>query len=173
MTDTVYLPYKSINVFITREYLEKVLQEVLMGYSELPKESAISFNKQFREHVSILGFRNALKAPISLKINAYATAFEEKNEVIPFTLSSWAQLKTSLASEVEDWLKAEGWKELTADRVFIETEGLKSNWPKKLTFKKIVRDFKKAKPDVKFEDDDLILMVIWISGKLPPEETEL
>ncbi len=124
MTDIVYLPYKSINVFITREYLEKVIRQVLMGYSELPKEKVISFVNQFREHVTILGFRNVVKAPLSLQINAYASAFEEKNEVVPFTLSSWAHLNTSLASEVEAWLQAEGWKDLSVYREFTDTEAL-------------------------------------------------
>jgi len=173
MTENEYLPYKSINVFINRDYLESAVRLVLQEYRQLPQEKARPFIKQFREHVNILGFRNTIKAPLSLQINAFASAFEEKNEVVPFTLSTWANIKSDLAVEVESWLKSEGWKGLTVDREFNDAEGFLSNWPKKLTFKKLIKDFKKAKPDVEFDQDDLILMVIWISGKLPPDESEL
>lgn len=173
MTEIEYLPFKSINVFINRDYLERVIRLVLQEYRQLPKEKARSFVTQFREHVNILGFRNTIKAPISLQVNALASAFEEKNEVVPFTLSTWTLVRSSLAAEVKSWLKSEGWKGLSVDREFNDTEGFLSDWPKKLTFGKIIKDFKKTKPDVEFENDDLILMVIWISGKLPPDDSEL
>jgi len=169
MTDIEYLPYKAVNVFINREYLEQLLESVLNGYNKLSKEKQIAFVKLFRQHVNVLGFRNAIRAPLSLQIKAYSSAFEEKNEVVPFTLSTWVELNSSLASEVEDWLDAEGIEVLDRDRGFIETEGFLTDWPKKLTFDKLVKNFEKAKPNVKHNRDDLILMVLWISGKLPPE----
>ncbi|MEA3326044.1 MAG: hypothetical protein U9R53_01850 [Chloroflexota bacterium] len=173
MTDIEYLPYKAINVFINHEYLEQLLESVLKGYNKLPKQKQIAFVKQFRQHVNVLGFRNAIRAPLSLQINAYISAFEEKNDVVPFTLSTWAELNPNLASEVENWLEAEGWNVLNRERDFIETEGFLANWPSKLTYDKLVKNFKKAKPNVKHNRDDLILMVLWISGKLPPELSDI
>ena len=169
MADIEYLPYKAVNVFINREYLEQLLETVLKGYNKLPKEKQIAFVKQFRQHVNVLGFRNAIRAPLSLQINAYVSAFEEKNDVVPFTISTWAELNPNLASEVKNWLGEEGWKVLDMDRAFVETEGFLTDWPEKLTFDKLVKNFMKAKPNVKHNREDLILMVLWISGKLPPE----
>lgn len=173
MAESEYLPYKSVNVFITHEYLGKVTREILTGYKQLSKENAKSFIVQFREHVNVLGFRNVIRAPLSLQINAYTSAFEGKNDVVPFTLSTWALINSGLASEVKSWLKTEGWDCLSEVRHYNDSEGFLQDWPKKLSFTKLVKNFKKAKPNVEFEDDDLILMVIWISGKLPPEDSEL
>ena len=169
MSDVEYLPYKAVNIFINREYLEQLIETVLKGYNNLSKEKRLAFVKQFRQYVNILGFRNAIRAPLSLQIKAHASAFEAKNEVVPFTLSTWAELNPNLASEVESWLESEGWKGLKKERDFNETEGFLSDWPEKLSFDKLVKKFKKAKPDVKPNRDDLILMVLWISGKLPSE----
>jgi len=60
MTDIEYLPYKAVNVFINREYLDQLLESVLNGYNKLSKEKQIAFVKLFRQHVNVLGFRNAI-----------------------------------------------------------------------------------------------------------------
>ncbi len=50
MSDVEYLPYKAVNVFINREYLEQLIETVLKGYNNLPKEKQIAFVKQFRQY---------------------------------------------------------------------------------------------------------------------------
>jgi len=171
MSEIEYLPYKAINVFIEREYLDQVLETVLDGKEDLPKEDQISFTKNFKQYITVLGFRNILKAPKRLQVNAFATAFESKNEVIPFTLSTWAKIKAQLASDVKAWLEAEGWENIAVERTFNETEGFLHTWPKDLTFEKIEKDFAKKNPKSEFDRNDLILMVIWLSGKLPSEQS--
>lgn len=173
MPDKEYLPYKAINVFIGREYLEQVVKEIFDGIDKLTREEQSAFTGFFRKYVTVLGFRNPSRAPISLKIKGFASVFEEKDEVIPFTLSTWAKIKSDLAEQVKAWLSAEGWQELTFSRDFHEGEGFLSNWPDKLTFDGIEKKFSQANPKVEFDRNDLILMVLWISGILPKEQSDL
>lgn len=173
MPEKEYLPYKAINVFIERDYLENVLNEILEDIKKLPKEEQIVFTNLFRKYVSVLGFRNPLRAPLSLQVNAYVSAFEKKDEVIPFTLTTWTKLDMDFAEKVRDWLEAEGWENLTIERTFDESEGFVSDWPEDLSFDQIEEKFKQANPDVDFARDDLVLMVLWITGCLPNEQSDI
>lgn len=173
MTENEYLPYKAINVYIESDFLRKTLEFILKNINSLPKEDQISFVKLFREFVNILGFRNPMRAPLTLQVNAYIKAFEEKDEVIPFTLSTWAKIKSDFASKVKSWLESEGWDQLSIEKNFDENEGFLNKWPEGLSFEKIIEDFKKAHPKFDFDEDNLILMVLWISGRLPQEDSGL
>lgn len=173
MTDNEYLPYKTINVFINRDYLNQILENILNNKEKLSKENQISFAKQFRQHINVLGFRNPLLAPLPLQVRAYASAFEEKDDVIPFTLSSWAQINAGFAEKVRSWMEKQNWNVLPLERHFNESEGFINEWPNKMTFEKLTKKYKKDHPDDEINQDDLILMVIWISGQLPPEDSQL
>jgi len=173
MPDLEYLPFKAINVFIEREDLEKVVRDVLEGIEELSKQEQAKFSSFFRKNVNILGFRNPVRAPLSLQVNAYASAFEENDDVIPYTLTMWTQLNKNFAEQVRNWLEAEGWKNLSFQRDFDEADGFVSDWPQGLTFEELNEKFKKDNPDVDFDPSDLLLMVMWISGRLPKEQSDL
>lgn len=67
MPEKEYLPFKTINVFIERNYLDKVIKELLEGVNTLSREEQIEFANFFRKHIKILGFRNPVRAPLSLK----------------------------------------------------------------------------------------------------------
>ena len=49
------LPFISINVYIEREYLEKVAKNILEGVGKLEKEEQIGFSQNFRKYISVLG----------------------------------------------------------------------------------------------------------------------
>ncbi len=173
MPDEVVVTYKSINVFIDRDYLEEVLMKTIKGVTSLSKQEQINFVKSFKKYVNVLGFRDPTRAPLQLRVNSFVTAFEEKDEVIPFVLSNWAKVNKKLAKKVKEWLDEEGWKDLALERTFTEGEGFLAKWPKKLTFDKLVKKYTKAYPDDKVDRDDLILMVLWISGQLPEDQSDI
>ena len=79
MAEKETLSFRTINVFIDRTFLEQKLEWILHEKEKLNKEDQIAFNNQFRKFVSVLGFRNPLRAPLQLQVNAYASAFEEKD----------------------------------------------------------------------------------------------
>ena len=169
MTDKVYRPYKSINVFLERDYLESVLSQILDNLDHLAKEDQIAFNQMFRKYIHVLGFRNPVRAPLPLQVKAYASAFEDKDEIVPFTLSLWTKLNIDFAEKVKQWLQAEGWDNLSFERRFEESEGFGQEWPEDLTFEQLEDKYQSANPKDKFDRNDLILMVIWITGNLPKE----
>ncbi len=173
MPEKEMLSYKAINVYIEQDYLEKVMRDILTGVKKLPKQDQINFSRFMRQYVTILGFRDPSRAPLPLQVNALMKAFEEKDEVVPVTLSVWAKIHKKLAKQVKDWLDGEGWKDLATEREYEEDGGFAADWPKKLTFDKLVKDFQKAAPDAKFDRDDLILMVLWVSGKLPKDQSDI
>ncbi|MFW5713205.1 MAG: hypothetical protein ACOCYU_00885 [Brevefilum sp.] len=173
MAEKEILPFKSINVLVERDYLEKVLERILRGIQHLPKEDQKTFNNRFRKFVSVLGFRNPLRAPLPLQVKAYASAFEEKDEVVPFTLSNWTRLENEFAKQVEDWLESEGWENLSLERSFEESDGFFNEWPDDLNPDELIEKFQKDNPDVEVEQQDILLMILWVSGQLPPENSEL
>ncbi|MGI6741917.1 MAG: hypothetical protein ACOX7C_10690 [Brevefilum sp.] len=173
MTETETFSFKTLNVFINRDYLEDVLEYILLNKDKLTKEEQINFANEFRHNVSVLGFRNPSRAPQSMQLKAYITAFEEKNEVIPFTLNTWTKLNHEMAETVMEWLKSKNWEHLTFERKFHESEGFLDQWPEDLPFEKLVVEFKKDHPKLVVSDDDLILMIIWISGLLPHGQSNI
>ena len=147
MSEMDHLPYKTINVFLSQDYLYQLLEEILNKKYSLKKEDQIEFSKHFRQYVKILGFRNPTIAPLPLQIKAFVSAFEEHEEVIPFTLSTWVKIRPSFAEKVKIWLGEQGWKNLELKRDFQEFEGFLNTWPKKWTFDKLVKEFKNDNPD--------------------------
>jgi len=173
MSEKETLSFKTINVFLDRDFLERKLGEILQRKDDLPKEDQIAFNNQFRKFVKVLGFRNPIRAPYQLQVNAYASAFEEKDEVVPFTLSTWTKLNQDFANQVKDWLSSEGWEGLALERTFEDSYGFIDHWPKGLTFEQLAKKYQKDHPNSEFDKDDLTLMVMWVSGQLPHEQSEL
>ena len=173
MTENEYLPYKAINVYINEDYLQRLLGFIIKNKQDLPKEDQIEFANHFKKHVKILGFRKINRAPETLQLKAYVPAFEEKGEVVVFTLTTWAKIKKDLAEKVKSWLESQGWENLAMERSYEESEGFLKKWPENLTFDNLVENFQESYPDFDFDRDDLILMVLWISGQLPEEQSAL
>ena len=117
------LTFRTINIFIDRDLLENKLESILQNIRELPKGDQIAFNNQFKKYVNVLGFRNPLRSPLPLQVNAYASAFEEKEEVVPFTLSTWTKLNQEFANQVKDWLDSQGWEDLALTRSYESAVG--------------------------------------------------
>lgn len=173
MAEMEHLPYKAINVYMEQDYLERLLKNILIGIKKAPKADQINFSKFLKQEVNVLGFRDPTRAPLTLQVRALATAFEGKEEVIPVTLNTWTKLNKKLADSVKEWLESEGWQDLSLEREYEENGGFKAEWPKKVTFEKLVEKFQKDHPAEKVDRDDLILMVLWISGQLPKDQAEI
>jgi len=171
MSENGYLPYKAINIFLEQDFLESVLRKILDEKNNLSKENQIALDRLFRQEISVLGFRDPTRAPLPLRLNAYLTAFEEKDEVIPLTLSIWTQLNLDLAKEVKDWLDSEGWENLAFEHQYNESEGFQKQWPEELTFDKLIEKFKESHPDHEISREEIILLVLWISGQLPTDQS--
>ena len=76
MTETETFSFKTLNVFINRDYLEDVLEYILLNKDKLTKEEQINFANEFRHNVNVLGLRIPSRAPQSMQIKANDMAFE-------------------------------------------------------------------------------------------------
>ena len=167
MAEKAILPYKAINVYMNQEYLDTVLTTAITSVKKLPKKDQIAFSHFMKKYANVLGFRDPSRAPVSLQVKALARAFEEKDEVVPVVLSIWSKANKKLVKPVKTWLEGEGFKNLTTERDYEEDTGFIADWPKKMTFDKMVKKFRKDNPELVIEQDDLILLVLWMTGQLP------
>lgn len=173
MAEHDVLPYKTINVFMEQDYLEEMVGDILTGVKNLDKAEQIAFSQFFKKNVKVLGFRDPTRAPITLQTRALASAFIANDDVIPETLSVWTRIHDADAQKVQTWLSDKGWTGLAVSRAFNESEGFLDDWPEDVTFDQLVDDYRKDHPKDDISRDDLILLILWISGKLPKEQSAL
>jgi hypothetical protein len=167
MTEIDEKAYKAINVFVEREDLEDVLSQMFAKLKQLPKDIQIKFFAAYRKYIKINGFRNPVMAPLPFQVNALADAFEKEDEVIPFTLSTLTKTMPELAKSLQTFMDNDKWGETKLERPFVEGEGFASGWPKKMTTETFLKKFSKSYPNVEAPELAVLLLAIWISGRIP------
>jgi len=69
-------------------------------------------------------------------------------------------------------LEAHGWKILPLDANRTKMPGFMIQWPQEDDFDTLYGSFREVNPDSEASDDDLGLMAVWLSGRLPYEMVE-
>jgi hypothetical protein len=166
-TKATFLPFHAINQFMVPEYRLSVLQRVFGGFEKLsgPRKGAI--NGLVKRLVSVPGFRNSGVAPVSLKIKSSVGVFERSAEFTAQVIMAWSELNPDLRQQVYDLLVARSWEILPADADRTRLPGFLTAWPKGEDFDALDKAFLEAYPDKTASDDDVRLMVVWLSGRLP------
>ena len=82
-------------------------------------------------------------------------------------LSAWAEAHTGLRSQTHELLAARGWEVLPPEADRTQLPGFVPTWPKDEDFEKLTVAFKEKYPDTEASDDDISLMIVWVSGRLP------
>jgi hypothetical protein len=111
-------------------------------------------------------FRNSLKAPTALKVKPIADAFEKNPELVQAILAAY-RVQSELRGKVYDLLKERGWEILPpeADRTVLP--GFLTIWPRGEDFEVLNEAFAEKYPGTEASGDDVSLMVVWLSGRLP------
>jgi len=166
-TKATFLPFHAINQFMVPEYRFSVLQRVFNGFEKLsgPRKGAI--NGLVKRLVTVPGFRNSGVAPVPLKIKNSVNAFERSAEFTSQVIMAWSELNPDLRQQVYDLLIARGWELLPADADRSKLPGFLTSWPKGEDFDTLDKAFLEVHPDKTASDDDVRLMVVWLSGRLP------
>ena len=122
--------------------------------------------------VQVPGFRNSSLAPAAIKAKSAVSAFEKSPAFTGLVLAAWLELHTELGEKMYALLAARGWRvfPLEADRT--KMPGFMVQWPQEDDFDTIYAAFRETNPDMEVSDDDLGLMAVWISGRLPYENVE-
>jgi hypothetical protein len=156
----------TLNEFMVDDYRLRVVRTTSRPCQLYPR-TCVKRSTSSQRLVRVPGFRNSLKAPAQLKVRPMAEAFEKNPELVAAILAAWAETQTELRIKVYTLLKARGWEVLPpeADRTVLP--GFLTQWPKGETFEVLNAAFEQMYPGTEASSDDVSLMVVWLSGRLP------
>jgi hypothetical protein len=164
-----FAPFHAINQFMVPEYRQKVIQVVLNGVDHLDKENRNALNNLIKKRVIVSGFRNSAVAPAAVKVKGSITAFEKSAEFAARILSCWVQLNAPLAENIYQMLVQRGWELLPIDADRTKLPGFMTRWHATDTYEVLDQAFSEMYPDFQVSTDDIRLMVVWLSNRLPYE----
>ena len=182
-----FYPFHTINEFMRNDYRMTVVRSTLGALNSLPAEYREPIDKLIKKLVKVPGFRHPEKAPVAVKALPMAKAFEKNPEVVSAILAAWAESHADLRAKVYDLLQARGWKmfptefslemlspdvikewgvlPLSVDRTRLP--GFVSLWPEGNEFEAIYQHFNELHSNIDESLDNVSLMVVWVSLRLP------
>jgi hypothetical protein len=167
--EAALIPFHAVNEFMRPDFRMSVVRSTLNGLAELPEEHRHAIDRLTKKSVKIPGFRNSGKAPSALKAGPIAQTFEKNPELVASILAAWAELHAPLRKEVFELLDTRGWDllPLQADRK--KLPGFFTTWPKVESFESLNQDYTEKHPDSSYNSDEVSLMIVWVSARLPYE----
>lgn len=164
-----FLPFHAINEFMRDDYRLTVVREVLNGMAGLPEEQRAILDQITRRAVKVPGFRNSAKAPVTLRLRATVDAFAKSAPLVAAILLAWGDLHPELRQMVYAMLQDRGWGTFPPEADRTQMPGFMVTWPKGEDFDTLVAAFKERYPEDEATSDDISLMVVWVSLRLPYE----
>jgi hypothetical protein len=167
-----FIPFHAINDMMLSEYRLQVLQFVFSKIDDLPTVKKNGILASVKRFAQVQGFRNAALAPAPLKAKGSVKAFEQQPAFVALILSAWASLQPDFAIRVYKLLEKRGWKLLPIETEREKLPGFLTRWRKSEDFDVLHAAYRDENPDETASDDDISLMVIWLSGRLPVDLVE-
>lgn len=169
MTDSTvqFLPYHALNEFLRPDYRLTIVRTALSALPKLPKHFREPIDKLTKRIVHVPGFRDGTQAPTTLKVAPIADAFQKSPDLVAAILAAWAESQTELRARVYDLLKARGWDLLPVEADRTKVPGFLTKWPKGEDFDILNKAFAEVHGEGAATTDDVSLMVVWLSGRLP------
>jgi hypothetical protein len=164
-----FLPFHAINEFMRPDYRAEVVRAALQALPALSELQRAQIEKLTRRSVKVPGFRNSAKAPAALRVKPTAEAFEKSSGLVAAILSAWSEAHPQLRSEINDLLADRGWEILPIEADRTKIPGFLTRWPKGEDFETLTKAFAERYPQSEAASDDVSLMVVWLSGRLPYE----
>lgn len=164
-----FVGFHAINGFMLPEYRQTVLHTVLSSLDKLSGERRSAINNQLKRYLNVPGFRNASLAPLPMKIKGAGSVFEKSPDFVAHVLMAWSELNSELRNQVYDLLKERGWELLPADADRTKLPGFLVTWPRQETYDLLNAAFSERNPQSAASENDVRLMVVWLSGRLPYE----
>lgn len=171
-TKVKFLPFHAINEFMLDDYRQLVIQSVLGKFSRLSEERQRKINSLIKKYVKVQGFRNSTLAPLPMKVNGCIDAFKKSSDFVAQILSAWLELHQDLAVIIYEFLTSKGWKILPIDADRSVLPGFMVEWPIDADFEGLIQSFRDSQPEKSISDDDISLLIVWISNRLPYEHVE-
>jgi hypothetical protein len=162
-----FLPFHTLSRFMRDDYRQTIVRTTMNAYPTLPDDLRAAIDKQTKRHVSVPGFRNSAKAPTALKIRSMNEAFEKRADLVGAILAGWAETQADLRQQVYELLTSRGWEVLPLEADRTKLPGFLTVWPAKEDFEVLNEAFKEKYPESEATTDDVSLMAVWISTRLP------
>jgi hypothetical protein len=166
-----FVPFNAINEFMLDEYRKKVIDQVLAVRSEGGADKA-TVDKLIKQTVSVPGFRNPTSAPASLLYKPVLSSFEKIPGMTAQFLQIWSKHHDALAVQITELLISLHWEILPADADRTRLPGFQTVWPEGTNFETVFSAYHLKYPDSTAEKDDVALMTVWISNRLPLNSDE-
>ena len=170
--EAAMFPFHALNEFMRPDFRMSVVRTTLNELAGLPEEYRSAIDKLVKKTVRIPGFRNSGKAPASLKAGPLAQTFEKNPHLVAAVLSAWAEIHAPLRQQVYDLLKARRWDLLPLQVERKKLPGFFTEWPKEDNFEALIKAYEELHPDSEYDSDQVSLMIVWVSLRLPYELIE-
>lgn len=165
-----FIPFHAINEFMRTDYRIIFLRSTLLALPDLSSKTQASVNKLTKKHVTVPGFRNSSKAPASVKAVAMVKPFEKQPKLVAAIISAWAEANPELRQQIFDILSGFDWKLLPPEANRTRLPGFLTQWPEEEDYEIIYDTFIKTYPESEYGIDDVSLMAVWLSLRLPVEK---
>lgn len=162
-----FLPFHAVNEFMRNDFRLEVIRSTLIALPELPGKFSVPIDQLTRMIVQVPGFRNSARAPISKRVKPTAEAFEKSPHLVAAILSAWAEAHPELRLQVYDLLMERKWDMLPPDADRTQLPGFIPVWPKSENFEVLNQAFVQKYPSATAKGDDVSLMAVWLSARLP------
>lgn len=167
-----FLPWSAINAFMLEDFQLEVMTKVLTGYDHLESEQRRSLNAQIKKGVKVPGFRNSTTAPLAIRIRHSIEYFETSAAFASNVLSAWAQIYHDLAETIFTFLTERNWIVMPLEASREKLPGFLTQWPQEDEFEVLTAAFHEKYPEDEHTDNQISLMSVWLSGRLPYELVE-
>jgi hypothetical protein len=162
-----FYPYHVINEYMVPEYRQNVIHTVFIQLEKLSSSRRSTILNLVKRMINVPGFRNSSLAPLSLRIKGANKTFESNPDFVAQVLSAWCELNLDLAGQVYQLLRGRNWVLLPVEADRTKIPGFLMNWPEGESYEVINPAFTQSWPESKASEDDVRLMVVWLSGRLP------
>lgn len=167
-----FLPFHAINEFMRDDYRLEVIRSTLQALPNLDKDFSEPIERLTKKNIKVPGFRNSAKAPNAMRIRPTAEAFQKNAGLVAAILSAWAESRAELRQQINDLLISRQWQILPPDADRTKLPGFLSKWPKNEDFDILNAAFTSSYPEATASEDDISLMIVWLSTRLPYQTEE-
>ena len=165
-----FIPFHAINEFMRADYRMILLRNAMIALPDLSPKTQTTINKLIKKYVKVPGFRNSTKAPASVKAVSMVKPFEKEPKLVAAVISGWAEANSELRQQIFGLLNNLGWKLLPPEADRTRLPGFLTQWPEEDDYEDIYQGFTEAFPDSDYGIDDVSLMAVWLSLRLPVEK---
>ena len=165
-----FIPFHAINEFMRADFRLSMLRETLQSLKDLPDKTQRTLNKLTKKYVKVPGFRNSAKAPATLKAVNMVKPFEKEPKLVAAVLAAWSEAHPDLRAGVFEVLTGFGWQLLPLEANRARMPGFLTQWPEEDDYEAIYDAYTQAYPDADHSMDEVSLMAVWLSLRLPVDK---